>query len=477
MNTRKINHDDNHYSESIETSIAIAKKMIIQIDFYLENESLSEENKEYLVKSKETINEILKKYDNFLNQFIMDKKYEEVAQDFETIFDIEDKIYQQITLTIWKNYFSNIRENFKQGDEFRYIVHAGREIINLPGKLGYKKSRNFDGDYISASILSNKDITMFEKNNVGLILEPNESIICAVATDAGTVIDGRQTERTVCDLGDGIYVNSGHTGFMVRNDENYTDIATKISHPALIEQETEQKNQKQVYGNTGYINEVVLDDKKAKVVGILFKTNGKEINFLDYVHVKKLEALYKVPVRIINTSIYRKQKGQPMFTEEENENFVKQLEKFSHPKNLKLVKKHPSWTRKLIHHYFTEVVEGAEFDEETKLKIDEVFAKIVEQTYYTENEEKVWNIVETTEPNIIKSEQCVSRNTTLKIVLKKENGKYCIEQYINGIRMQKDDDDGFNQENIEVVYNLYKQQLQKFINNRETRIDYSDFTR
>ena len=492
MGSRKINREYLEYDNNKNTAICIAERMVVLIDYYLENENLLEDDAEFLKNSKMTIIDIIKKSKKAREtpifqpsslpleeycRYLMDleeKEKDEFIKDMQIVFDLEDEIYKRITLPVWKKYFSNGNTTFKQGEEFHYIVHAGCEIINLPGRIGYKKNRNFKGDYISASILSDQDISTFENLNVGLILEANDAIISAVSIDAGTTINGMQTVRTVYDFENGIYVHSGGLGYMTDEKRNYREIATKIAHPAIIEQETAWNNREVKYGYAGGINEVVLDDGKVNVVGIFFKTNGREINLRDFIHVKKLEALYRVPVRIINTSLYRKQKGQEMFSEKDNEVFSRQLMKFSHPENLAFVREHPAWTRKLISHYFTEVVEGAEFDEETRQKIDK---KDKKTHFFQRPRKEKWLTVESDDKTILKYEKYEYDGRIASIILRSKDGKYSVEPYLNGRPSVVVEYDEINDTNSELIYDYSKKGLEEYIDKIKDEKEYGDFLR
>lgn len=477
MELRKIRKEN--WSIDIETVIKLAQRMIIQIDYYINNEELNETERECLVKSKSKIMSTLAKYgdiDRMLLGFFDDKKKDEIIEDFERIFEIEDTIYKYITLPTWKKFFSGINPNFRQGDSFRYIVHAGSEIINLPGRLGYKKSRNFDADYISASILTNEDVTMFEKNRVGLILEANDSIICGSSHDSNTVISVMPSSRTIFKFNNGEYIDSGNFGFMSGN-EDLTGMVTKIQHPAQVMQEVLQKNSGALFGENRGVNEVVLDDSKAKVIGIFFKTNGKEINLSDYIHVKKLEALYKVPVRIVNTSIYRKQSNQLMYTEEDDKRFEDQIMKYSNPENYKLISEHPGWTRQLLRHYYQEVVEGTCFEADAAERISVVFSKMLEFSYVVhEKRHNEWKSVENEDSSVVKIEQCSQSGRNYRLVLKCIDGNYSIECYING-RLVETVDENINEENHIKFFEVYKGLLERYESKLGDGEDYNNFIR
>ena len=64
------------------------------------------------------------------------------------------------------------------------------------------------------------------------------------------------------------------------------------------------------------VNEIVLEDSKIEVVGVFFKTNGCEINLRDFERAVIMEKIYNVPLKIANSSIYRKKLGlEPLIVE------------------------------------------------------------------------------------------------------------------------------------------------------------------
>ena len=75
MELRKIRKEN--WSIDIETVIKLAQRMIIQIDYYINNEELNETERECLVKNKSKIMSTLAKYgdiDRMLSGFFDDKK-------------------------------------------------------------------------------------------------------------------------------------------------------------------------------------------------------------------------------------------------------------------------------------------------------------------------------------------------------------------------------------------------------------------
>ena len=394
---------------------ALAKCMLRQIDYYLENENLSEINEQFLEKSKSAVETLLEKYpsissttrkisqeqlDFAVNGMMGNAEYEnmpkeeykkvyenssetlkELKRDFEKISQIEDSIHELITVPLWKRTVTSIDEDIKPGDKFAYIVHSGTGIICLPGLPGYKKTRNQDGDYISASLLTNEQMAMFRGSKVGLILKANDAIISGTIADSGTIITPIQSVRTIFDFQNGKYIQAGFPGNI--DHEGY-EITTKIQSPNQLIEETikRQKSRGNILSNKSEdVNEVVLDESKVEVIGVFFKTNGCEINFMDFERAVIMQEAYNVPLKIVNSALYRQQMGLSRYGAEDYEGYVKDVEFWSNSENLKELLKNPEDDRKLIKRYFNEVVVGQNYERAIKEKLEDVFTRLIEYTY------------------------------------------------------------------------------------------------
>ena len=251
------------YSEDdIYDAFTLAQTLLNQIEYYIQNEELSEIERKFLVESQKYIEELIKKYESgpsvrekisleqisFGFKTYNDPKYQALSaeeynriyqessetlkmfrKDFEKVFEIEETIYKLITIPLWKKSTTNIEIENKPGDEFTYIVHSGEGIIYLPGFPDYRKTRNINGDYVSASLITDKQMAMFLNSQVGLILKANEAIICSTEIDSGTNISFEPKIRTIIDFKNGTYVNSGVPGCFMLNGELLA--TTKIQSP------------------------------------------------------------------------------------------------------------------------------------------------------------------------------------------------------------------------------------------------------
>lgn len=243
-------------------------------------------------------NEVIDFYEN-------SKIYSSFKKYLKKVFDIEDEIHEKYTLELWKKYCTPVESNFNQGDKFRYIVHSGYGIIKLPGLPNYTKTRYIDGDFVSASLLSEEQMHMYN-GNVGLILEPNESIIASSIRDSGTRIDNIQGMNTILDFGNGTFVNTCLN--YGEKDSNY--IPTKIQSPKQLHKEFMDELVRINIDplDEGWpVNEVILDDRKIKVIGVFFRVNENQLLLSDFVRAHNMSIMYKVPLRIVNVDKYKKQ--------------------------------------------------------------------------------------------------------------------------------------------------------------------------
>lgn len=159
MSSRKFKERYTSLSEiekDIKNAYKIAERMIVQIDFYLQNEKLEEETKNKLKKWKDLIQKILEKYRNFNHNFFNDLK-----ADFDIIFEIEDKIYKEITIKLWHDYMTPVEKSISNGEYFAYLVHYGHDIV----------VNHMEGDFISATLSTSEKFGTFHGKKVGLILE------------------------------------------------------------------------------------------------------------------------------------------------------------------------------------------------------------------------------------------------------------------------------------------------------------------
>lgn len=226
--------------------------------------------------------------------------YVEFKEYMDKLFKLEDEIHENITLKLWQEYCTDINVDFRQGDEFRYIVHSGYGIIKLPGLPNYIKNRYKDGDFVSASLLTEKQMRMYN-GNVGLILEPNESIIATAIEDAGTRIEDIQGINSVLDFGNGTFVNT--------RLDRVESIPTKIQSPQQLNDDFIEKLKKINSDplNEGWpINEVILDDRKIKVKGVFFRVNENQLALHDFIRAHNMKVMYNVPLRVVNVDKYRK---------------------------------------------------------------------------------------------------------------------------------------------------------------------------
>lgn len=293
--------------------------------------------------------------------------YNEYKKYINLVLKIEEEIHEKVTLRLWKEYCTPINKEFKQGDVFRYIVHSGYNIIKLPGLPGYEKNRHIDGDFVSASLITNEQMHLYN-GNVGLILEPNESIMASAFSDAGTKIEDNQGLNSIIDFGNGTFAN---TRF-----DHIDEIPTKIQSPKSLHNEfMNELNRRNIKGlDEGWpVTEVILDDRKIKVIGVFFKTNGIEINLDDYVRARNMKRMYNVPLRTINIVKYKEKNYIDKYSEKDIIKFHKQLEDDISNNNDELIG------------YYNDIVCGADFECKIKELIRLKFKKTMQYNKFKED--------------------------------------------------------------------------------------------
>ena len=94
-----------------------------------------------------------------------------------------------------------------------------------------------------------------------------------------------------------------------------------------------------------------------------------------------MQEAYNVPLKIVNSALYRQQMGLSRYGAEDYEGYVKDVEFWSNSENLKELLKNPEDDRKLIKRYFNEVVVGQNYERAIKEKLEDVFTRLIEYTY------------------------------------------------------------------------------------------------
>lgn len=179
---------------------------------------------------------------------------------------------------------------------------------------------------------------------MGLILEPNEAIIASSIGDSGTKIDTEQGLNSVFDFGNGTFVNT--------RLDMVEYIPTKIQSPSHLHTEFMKELDR---GNVdaldeGWpVNEVILDDRKVKVIGVFFRVDEHELALHDFVRAHNMSIMYKVPLRIVNVDRYKKQNENHDYEELRN-----------------MIRDQIQNNYDLIRLYRSDVVFGAEFCNEAK---------------------------------------------------------------------------------------------------------------
>ena len=233
----------------------------------------------------------------------------------------------------------------------------------MPELPGYTKTRHIDGDFVSASLITNEQMHMYN-GNVGLILEPNEAIIASSIGDSGTRIGTEQGLNSVFDFENGTFVNT--------RLDRAKYIPTKIQSPRNLHvgfmNELKRMN---VDGlDEGWpVNEIILDDRRVKVIGVFFRVSENQLSLHDFIRAHNMSVMYKVPLRIINVDKYRNKEESEIHNYDELKNTLNKEIKDNYD---------------LIRLYLSNVVYAAEFSDEVK----KIFQEAMER-YQEPNNHKI----------------------------------------------------------------------------------------
>lgn len=359
----------------IRIAFNIFKKMIEEIEFCILQDDLNNDERIFLEQSKEKILELLNKYSGYRDEDFANE-ISTIKKEFELIFSIEQTIYESITLQLWKKTVTPVEKRLQRGESFAYIVHCGDGIIYLPGYPEYKKTRNFDADYISASLVTDQQMATYGAKKVGLIINP-DSVVAANAFDAGTVITTNEDDsiKRVYDFDNGKYI--------------VTRIpTTKIQSPKYHEEECVKKLKARPLSNPGgAYDEVIAEDSKAKVLGVFFQTNGCEINLEDYYRALVMKEAYNVPIKPINMAVYRCNAGLEPYESGVYKNFMASLNYLRDKSNLDKIKISPEKIREILIGYYEDVVIGAFYEENIKKIIHDTFLDILKYFGVLQNDD------------------------------------------------------------------------------------------
>jgi len=303
MSYRKLDCKNN---QSIETFIKIVEQMIedleILLSFYATELPVEDTKKEI-----EYLKRIIQKYKNqhykisgqitddyltaeVVNYYHLHKHYpantsqteKELLEVANMSFSIEDK-YMPFVAEKWNQYLTNPNEF--NPNNFRLVVHAGSGILKLPGHPNYVVNELRNNTDISASLITDNHLELFQNCSVALSLRVDASnFISADIEDCATVRGEHANINTVKKIGN-TYIKVGHAG------------KAKPPNTLSLPQTILTKNKKLPFQFDLY-NEIVLDKTTTVINGSLFIMGG-HFQFYDFVCAKKMAQMYGVPFIII----------------------------------------------------------------------------------------------------------------------------------------------------------------------------------
>lgn len=332
------------YSNSYELEgiVTKIKSDLIKLKTYGKDYGLSEENLNYYIGHIKQVLELKKFPDisRIINQELLSNenleytfehnKYKEDAsltgvefqKTINNIFEVEEA-YRKLVSRIWDKSLTDIN-SFKNGDDFKLVVHSSHSSLpsSLPGTKGYIDNVYRNGEYISCSLLTGKQMDMFN-SNIGLSFDvDNDNYICASDFDCVTHTSQIPTIRSVKKINNK-YVD---VGFSYSKDANVSTLMLPNEIEELNIKKCIEVNGEPLNNTNGkIINEVVIDKQTSKVNGIILMTNGCDFLIDEFATALEMQRMYNVPIKVINKSIYREKQNLSPFTETDYQSFNEKL--------------------------------------------------------------------------------------------------------------------------------------------------------
>ena len=202
-------------------------------------------------------------------------------------------IYNKYARQIWNEYLTSPSE--KGGEEFRWVIH------NFT-KSGFRFKGEFDGKYMSTSLMTNNIMGRYGGGNFGLIIKP-KNIITANYEDTYTNNDAKDEENLF-----------------------------NFKEPILLPQEIEEKNIEQTvaangemlnYDTANIYSELVLDD--FEIIGVYIIDNGEHTLAENYEYAKRIADERGIPLIEVDIGKEREKKGLEPMTVESQKSFCYNL--------------------------------------------------------------------------------------------------------------------------------------------------------
>lgn len=199
--------------------------------------------------------------------------------------------YNNYATQIWNDYITDVGN--ETDDKFRYVVH------NLT-------SGTIEGDfrtkYMSTSLITNNTMGVYGKSRCGLIIKPKH-IISASYKDT--------------------YTNNYR-----ENEDELFNIQPAIQLPqeieeTCVEQTIEANGEMLNYENESIYSEIVVDEYE--ISGIYYISNGEHELSPNYERARKMAEDRGLPLKEIDISRYRTEKGLEPMTENAQKDFCRNI--------------------------------------------------------------------------------------------------------------------------------------------------------
>lgn len=248
------------------------------------------------------------------------------------------------------------------------VAHASSK---LPGTKDFDnyKSGQWSKQYLSCSLLSNREFNTFDNIKTVFVTEVNEDNYIASSYDDSVTSETSflqfETLKAIEDNEKIHYVKVGYIHDIYKSVTAIStpDLIEKLSVEREIEQNGEMFNCK-----NSLTNEVVLDRTATKVTGALLISNGCDLLIEEYLFFKNNNINFKC----INKGLYKEKNNLTPYNEQEYAKFIQKLtvlEQRINSNNL---------DSEILLSYYEDVILQMNYNQEIVDMIKEIFSKYID---------------------------------------------------------------------------------------------------
>ena len=236
-------------------------------------------------------------------------------QDLKQIILLEEHL-KNLSIEKWQN-LTNF-EDIVNGEDFIIVGHAAYQLPGVNDENINDKNNINRPQYLSCSLFSEKELNTFQNEKIVYVTNVNEAnYISSSYTDSVTSDYSDESFLTLKTIKVGGEEHHIKVGYSTDYNECVTSIMTpKIVEMLSIKREIEENGEMYNYTNS-QTNEIVLDRTTTKIKGVLLISNGIDLLFGEYIHLRNKNLDFKC----LNKGLYREKNNQEAYTEEEYKNF------------------------------------------------------------------------------------------------------------------------------------------------------------